>query len=151
MKWAFDVSSQHGLSQSHRLVLLALAFHHHQATDDCFPTLATVADYAGLSERRARSAAHALDAMGLIRIKKRSERGVQRSNQFDLFGRFRADVRVTPKTGFRADGGGHPQTAKLGGTHASADRVSIYTGETDDAKILSFATAKELKFAGGAK
>lgn len=151
MKWAFDVSSQHSLSQTHRLVLLALAFHHHQATDECFPTLATIADYAGLSERRARSAAHALDAMGLIRIKKRSERGVQRSNQFDLFGRFRADVRVTPKTGFRADGGGHPQTPPVGGTHASADSVSIYIPEPDAANVVSFSTAKELKIAGGAK
>lgn len=150
IKWAFDVSTQHGLNQTNRLVLLAIAYHHHPKTGDCYPELETIAAYAGLSVRRARSAARAIAATGLIRIRPRYVGGHQRSNQYDLFRKFRADASVRVKTGFRADGGGTPE--KLAGrTHASPDKVIIYIPEPDDENLAPFSLAKGCEFSGGAK
>lgn len=151
MKWAFDVSTQHGLNQTHRLVLLALSYHHHQKTDECYPDLETIASYAGLSTRRARSATHALESMGLIRIRNRFVGGHQRSNQYDLFRKFRADVRVRAKTGFRADGGGTPNVNVRADAAASPDKVIIYIPEPDDENLAPFSLAKGYEFSGGAK
>lgn len=150
IRWALDAATQHGLNQTHRIVLVVLGNYHHERTGTCFPSVETVARDAGLSVRRAQSAIRAISSMGLIHVNKRSVRGVQRSNQYDLFGQFRDDGRVTPKTGFRGDGGGTPNET-VGGDGRVTRTSNIYIGGTDDANVVPFATAKELKIAGGAK
>lgn len=150
IRWALEVSTAHGLNHTHRLVLIALGNSHNERTGMCFPSVETIARDAGLSERRAQSALRALASMGLIYINKRSERGVQRSNLYDLFGRFRDDGRVTPKTGFRGDGGGTPKR-QVGVTGASPEHSIYNTQHGDGGNVVPFSTTNDLKFAGGAK
>ncbi len=91
MNWALETAKGSRLNSSERLVLMILAHHHHDRTNACFPAIATIAELAGLSTRRAQSTVRALTDKGLINVAVRTEHGRQRSNQYDLFGKPRGD------------------------------------------------------------
>lgn len=142
MNWALETAKGSKLTPSQRLVLMVLAHHHHDKTNACFPAIATIAEIVGLTPRRVQIALRALDSMGLISVSERSEHGRQRSNQYDLFGKLRADASVTPssrsrtdasvtpKALMRGDGGDAPQKHR-GVTLASPDR--LYTSDGGNA------------------
>lgn len=125
MQWAIDAGKAADLGAAHRIVLMVLAHHHHDRTGACFPTISTVAEAAGLRERRTQAILRSLEAMGLITIAKRTERGRQRSNQYDLFGRPRGAACCTPKPAPRGAKQSTPQDAR--GVHPSAPDRDIYT------------------------
>lgn len=68
--WAIREGRRRRLPPSARLVLIALA---ERCNPDrvCWPSLATIADDTGLSERTAFTMVHRLDEMGVLRISKR--------------------------------------------------------------------------------
>ncbi|WP_424990877.1 helix-turn-helix domain-containing protein [Fluviibacterium sp. S390] len=136
MNWAIEAAKGSRLTSSERLVLMILAHHHHDRTNACFPSVATLAEVAGLSVRRVQITLRSLADKGLISVAIRTEHGRQRSNQYDLFGPMRGDASVapkpvtrgdahfTPKRSTRGDGGDAPQNNR-GVTLASPDRDSI--------------------------
>jgi hypothetical protein len=97
MNWILETAKGSRLNSSERLVLMILAHHHHDRTNACFPAIATIAELAGLSARRAQSTVRAVTDKGLISVAVRTEHGRQRSNQYDLFGKPRGDATDTPK------------------------------------------------------
>lgn len=128
LKWAGDILIAHDLTQTQRLALLCLAYHHHNTTGSCFPTMQTVADYAGVSERRARMNIRDLEALGLIKSRKRVTSQGQSSNQYELFGSFK---RADKKSRARGDA----SVRATGGTLASGDKEGIYTGEKTSSRM----------------
>lgn len=123
--WVATVVGDSRLNQSQRSLLWALAHHHHDKTGACFPAVATLAGMAGISERKATEHLGGLADLGLIHVNKRTVRGRQRSNQYDLFGTFRADGSVTPKPALRGDKKSTPKRVNRGVTAASPDREEI--------------------------
>lgn len=110
MNWAFETMKGSRLTAAQRLALIALAHHHHDKTNACFPSMETIAAVAGLTVRRAQIAVRALEKMGLISVAVRTEHGRQRSNQYDLFGKMRGDASVAPKARARNDASVAPKT-----------------------------------------
>jgi hypothetical protein len=87
IKWAFVVLSSSNLTPIERIVLAFLSFRHHHKTGDCFPSMETIGNHAGVSERRARTAVRNLEAAGLIKSHRRVGQAGNSSNQYELFGR----------------------------------------------------------------
>lgn len=69
-----------------KLVLLCLADHHNGETKDCYPSIERIALWCGMSRRTVQRALERLEAEGLVRRRKRSDGGLQRSTQYDLRG-----------------------------------------------------------------
>lgn len=138
MNWAVEVSKTTRLTSSQRLVLYVLAHHHHDKTNACFPAVDTIAACAGLSRRRVQAALRELAELRLISCEKRTERGRQRSNQYDLFGRFRGDAISTPKRETRGAGGDAPQEYR-GVTPATPDRdINSLEARQQSTEIIAF-------------
>lgn len=151
VRWAFRMIAEHKLPAPVRLVLLSLAYRHHDETGACYPTYKTIAADTGMSERAAIDAMKALAATKLITVKPRSVHGHQRSNQYDLFGKGGVQTASPLKRPIRGANYYTPETSNSGVQTAAPDKDNTKRGKTDDANVVSFATAKELKFAGGAK
>jgi len=134
MKWATEMLAVHDLTQTQRLVLLCLAFHHHNTTGACFPSMETIATFAGLSVRRAQLGMRDLEAFGLVSRRKRVTNQGQSSNQYDLFGRFK---RGDKKSRARGDA----SVRAVGVTLASDDKGYSTKGKK--------AFANGLKIVGG--
>lgn len=132
-KWAYETMPRVKLHPSERLVLLSLCYHHHDKTGACFPSIETISAETGFCERQVQYATKRLAEMGLIYVSKRSVRGHQGSNQYDLFGAFRGAVHCTPKPTKKADtrgaGGGAPRGAMAGVQPSAPDREEIPTKE----------------------
>jgi len=84
MKWVFDTLKINGLGPTERAVLFFLCYRHNYKTGDCFPAMATIAEHAGVSERRARTAVRILEDRGLIRSNRRCGQAGNSSNQYTL-------------------------------------------------------------------
>lgn len=154
IRWAFGAIAEHNLPAPQRLALLSLAYHHHADTGACFPTFDTISADTGLSKRAVIAALQGLDATDLVTINRRSVRGRQRSNQYDLFGKFKAPRGVHAAAPLKRNRGVHMTTplTLTSGVHAAApDKVIIYIPEPDDEKFAPFATASGCEFSGGAK
>lgn len=148
MNWAAEILRTTGLTASERLALLCLAHAHHAGTGACFPSVETVAAFSGLSERRAKTALHSLADRGLVHINKRTVRGRQRSNQYDLNFQWRGDAGVTPKRQLRGDKKSTPQISSRkprGVTPASPDKEERKIKGTEgisEAEIVRFPAGK---------
>ncbi|WP_424990652.1 helix-turn-helix domain-containing protein [Fluviibacterium sp. S390] len=114
MNWAIEVAKGSRLNSSERLVLMILAHHHHDRTNACFPSVATLAEVAGLSTRGVQLALRSLTDKGLISVAVRTEHGRQRSNQYDLFGKPRDEADFTPKRKSRGEAGCTPKPGSRG-------------------------------------
>lgn len=115
MNWANGILSTHDLTQTQRLVLICLAYHHHNVTGECYPCMKTIGTYAGVSARRARMAIGDLEGFSLIVRRERMTKIGQASNQYDLFGGIkRADK--------KSRGGQDASVRGIGGTLASANK-----------------------------
>lgn len=106
MNWAARALLHCPASPNQRLLLLLLAFHHNHTTGQCSPSNATLADAAGLSERRVQMNMRKLEKLGLVKVVKRFIAGLQTSNQYDLLG-------VTKKTGRPGVTGVSPEKEEL--------------------------------------
>ena len=115
MKWATEILCANDLTATQRLVLVCLANQHHNSTGACFPSMDSIGLFAGVSERRARTAVSALVKLGLITRRKRVTFRGQSSNQYDLFGRIK---RADKKSRARGDA----SVRATGVTPASGDK-----------------------------
>ena len=130
MKWAADILCAHDLTATQRLVLVCLANHHHNGTGACFPSMDSIGLFAGVSERRARTAVSALVKMGLITRRKRVTFRGQSSNQYDLFGRIK---RADKKSRAREDA----SVRASGVTPASGDKeVSLTDNQARRFRVI---------------
>jgi hypothetical protein len=86
IKWAIEVGQTVDISPVQMCVLFVLSYHHNDRDDACFPAMATIGNECGVSERAARNAVRALEHVGLVKTKKRSNKSGQASNQYILFG-----------------------------------------------------------------
>lgn len=151
VRWAFRMIAEHKLPAPVRLVLLSLAYRHHDETGACFPTYKTIAADTGMSERAAIDAMKALAATKLITVQARSVHGHQRSNQYDLFGKAGVQTASPLKRPIRGANYYTPETSNSGVQTAAPDNNYTKGDKTTSENILQFATAKRTKFAGGAK
>ena len=85
-KWAFDLMPTSTLDTIDRLILAVLSHRHNHKTGECFPAMATIAQIAGVSERRVRTGIRNLEAAGLITTRRRVGQAGNSSNQYGLFG-----------------------------------------------------------------
>ena len=153
IRWAFGAIAEHQLPVPQRLALLSLAYHHHADTGACFPTFKTISADTGLSKRAVIAAIQGLDTTGLIEINARSVHGRQRSNQYDLFGKFKAPRGVHAAAPLKRNRGVHMTTplTLTSGVHAAApDKVIIYIPEPGDENLAPFSLTKGCGFSGGA-
>lgn len=102
MNWAFRQIEKFELKESERLILLVLAFKLHSITKQCTPSVETIAKMTGLSERRVQMNVRTLEEKQLVLVKKRSKKGQQLSNQYELLG---ATKKASPKKITGATGG----------------------------------------------
>jgi DNA-binding transcriptional MocR family regulator len=86
IKWVLEAGQRTRMSSVQRLVLLTLAYHHNDRTNQCNPAVDTLAAETGLSARTVQFATRELAASGLITVATRTVHGIQTSNQYDLFG-----------------------------------------------------------------
>ncbi len=127
MNWANRELKRSKASPNPRLLLLLLAHHHNHTTGQCSPSNATLAEAAGITERRVQMNMRKLEKLGLVKVVKRFIAGLQTSNQYDLLG-------VTKKTGRPGATGVSPDKEttqdKTGAVNAIA--VDPSQGEGDD-------------------
>lgn len=136
-KWAMTLGDV-DITPVQRCVLFVLAYHHNDKSGDCFPSVETIGRGSGIKERAAREAIRALEHVGLVKRKKRTNERGQASNQYVLFGR------VKNKSGrhLRASTGRHHTTATSGQHHGAGER-DIYTTREK--------TVPELRVVNGAR
>lgn len=134
--WARDVCVRFDVPPSERLILFAIAMHHHDKTGECFPAYDTLSDHTGFSKRRVIYGVADLVANGLIVTQTRRVKGHQGSNHFVLFGMPKghkwATTRVHKKAPCESE-----QSCTLPRVHARApDREEpYYRGEAQAKKL----------------
>jgi hypothetical protein len=80
--WAWK---QKNISQTQKIVLLALADRHNPDTGDCFPSIGRLADDCCMSESGIKKALNELVTLSLItKVERRVERGRNKTNQYEL-------------------------------------------------------------------
>lgn len=80
--WAWK---QKNISQTQKIVLLALADRHNPDTGDCFPSIARIADDCCMSEGGVKKSLNELVALSLItKVERRVERARNKTNQYEL-------------------------------------------------------------------
>lgn len=134
IRWAYSLFEVIDIPPQERSVLLALCYHHHDKTGECYPSYDTLARLSGYRRRRVIDAVRSLKEWGLIRVEKRRVRGHQGSNQFLLFGSMKRGTRVQK---------GAPSQGAQKGTLArvqtgAPDRGNIYTTAGDGAEVVDF-------------
>jgi len=87
LKWAHGVLSSIDLPPTERLVLLCLAFHHNDKTNDCFPSMQTLGEECGVTSRRIQTAVDALVVWSMIQKKRGGTKAGNASNRYTLFGK----------------------------------------------------------------
>lgn len=102
INWAFRQIEMRDLKLSERVILLTLAHMHHDKTEQCTPSVETIAKKSGLSERRVQMNIRTLGEKHLIAVLKRSKGGFQLSNQYVLLG---VTKKAPPKNSRGATGG----------------------------------------------
>lgn len=95
IRWAMGAMQEARLSSVQRLVLITLAYHHHDKTGACTPSVETLAGETGLSRRAVQLATKELANTGMITLTARSVHGIQTSNQHDLFGSIKGRTKCT--------------------------------------------------------
>lgn len=123
MKWAFDTLRIPGLGPTERAVLYFLCWKHHHKTGACCPAMATIAEYAGVSERRARDAVRALEAAGLVQSARRCGQAGNSSNQYTLL-----PFRTTVEIGTKKPGEIGSRVPIPDRNTAADDRESLFVG-----------------------
>lgn len=86
MNWAIQAAQTVDITPLQRCVLFVLAYHHNNKSDACFPSMVTIGNECGVSDRAAREAVRALEYVGLVKAHKRTCATGQASNQYTLFG-----------------------------------------------------------------
>lgn len=84
--WAHDAMLGTTLPTIERLCLLNLAFHHNPHTNECFPSLKTLADECAVSTRRIQDAIARLVDCDLIKKTRGGTSAAPASNRYALFG-----------------------------------------------------------------
>ena len=143
MTWARQVCERIDVPPGERLVLWAIALHHHDKTGECFPAYETLAKATGFTRRKVMFAVADLEANGLIVCQKRRVNGHQGSNHFVLFGLPKAArwvrSRVKPPTPCKSE----LEFTQTRVNRSSPDReVSITKGDQAKATVLPFRGAR---------
>lgn len=86
IKWAMAAAQTVDITPVQRCALFVLAYHHSDRTGQCNPSMLTIGNECGVSDRAAREAIRALEHVGLIKSHKRTCSLGQGSNQYTLFG-----------------------------------------------------------------
>ena len=86
IKWAIAVGQTVDLTPLQRCVLFVLSYHHNDKTGQCNPSMVTIGNECGVTDRAARLAIRGLEHVGLVRARKQSGPSGQASNQYVLFG-----------------------------------------------------------------
>lgn len=87
IKWAHSVLPVIDLPPTEVAVLLILSFHHNDKTGDCFPSMQTIAESAGVTSRRVQQAVVRLCEWSLIKKKRGGTSQGNASNRYTLFGK----------------------------------------------------------------
>jgi hypothetical protein len=87
INWAREVCERIDVPPGERMILWAIALHHHDKTGECFPSYDTLAKATGFQRRKVVYAVSELAANGLLIVQGRRVKGHQGSNHFMLFGR----------------------------------------------------------------
>lgn len=82
--WVHSVTLASPLGPTERSALYFLCFRHNAKTGECYPSMATIAEHAGVSERRAREAIRNLEDAGLIHSIRRVGQAGNSSNQYNF-------------------------------------------------------------------
>lgn len=120
IKWVLGAGQRTRMSNVQRLVLLTLAFHHNDRTNQCNPAVDTLATETGLSARTVQFATRELAASGLITVATRTVHGVQTSNQYDLFGTPKMSSTPRRERPSTKSNGMHPRSP--GGVNGGTDQ-----------------------------
>lgn len=86
IKWAVTAAQTVDITPLQRCVLFMLAYHHNDKTGQCNPSMLTLGNECGVSDRAARMAVRGLEHVGLVKSKKQTCEAGQASNQYVLFG-----------------------------------------------------------------
>lgn len=86
INWAREVCERIDVPPGERMILWAIALHHHDKTGECFPSYDTIAKATGFQRRKVVYAVRDLEANGLLITQQRRVNGHQGSNNFVLFG-----------------------------------------------------------------
>lgn len=130
IKWAMGAVMTADLTPTQRCVLFVLAYHHNDKTGLCCPAMITLGDACGISDRAARHAIRALEHVGFIKTRKRTDEHGQASNQYTLFG----SRKNKSGRNLRSGTGRNTPTATGGRNSSSDERVSISREEEGRAK-----------------
>lgn len=86
IKWAVAAAQTVDITPLQRCVLFMLAYHHNDKTGQCNPSMLTLGNECGVSDRAVRMAMRGLEHVGLVKSKKQTCEAGQASNQYVLFG-----------------------------------------------------------------
>jgi len=86
LNWAERAMATLIIPSTDRHVLRVLCYRHNKKTGACYPSIQTIANATGYSERCIHNSIKRLCGWGLISIKRRFLNGQQASNQYFLFG-----------------------------------------------------------------
>lgn len=86
IKWAVAAAQTVDITPLQRCVLFVLAYHHNDKSGQCNPSMLTLGNECGVSDRAARMAVRGLEHVGLVKSKKQTCEAGQASNQYSLFG-----------------------------------------------------------------
>lgn len=138
IRWAYGLFEVVDIPPQERSVLVALCYHHHDKTGECYPSYDTLALLSGYRRRRVIEAVKNLKEWGLIRTQKRRVGGHQGSNQFLLFGAMKRAARV--QTGAPSQSA---QKSTLPRVQTGApDRGNIYTSDFASGDVVVFPSQK---------
>lgn len=138
IKWAMDASKTADLTPVQRCALFVLAYHHNAKSGLCCPSMQTLGDECGISDRAAREAVRALEHVGFVKAKKRADEKGQASNQYVLFG----SRKNKSGRNLRSGTGRNHTTARSGGT-------TVPTKGSITTKGVAGPENVELKIVGG--
>jgi hypothetical protein len=146
LKWADSTFKIINMPTVDRFVLVALCFRHNKKTGECYPSVKTIADYTGYSERCVQYSIKRLCGWGLISAKPRFLTGQQTSNQYFLFG-----VPKVSAASIDVTSGVHASLPPRGAPDApppmssdAPNKEGIYTtSETDCGNVVRFPSQKK--------
>lgn len=90
IKWAF----KQPVSPTEKLVLLCIADHAHEKTQQCWPSVATIASESGYSRRTVFYAIESLVELGFISRDERFNRNRQTSNRYTVNVNFKPKLKL---------------------------------------------------------
>ncbi|AUH33587.1 hypothetical protein CUV01_09475 [Paracoccus tegillarcae] len=116
------------ISAVQRCALFVLAYHHNDKTGLCCPSMLTIGNKCGVSDRSARNAIRALEHVGLVTANERFCATGQAANQYSLFGepKNKSGRNLRSGTGRNHTTGTENETGRK---QRSDERVIYTTGE----------------------